>query len=59
MSVTMDRGAARPVRRAARPALLLVGGAAICLVGAGLLLWWHRGAAVFSDLVLAALAWCF
>jgi hypothetical protein len=30
-----------------------------CLVGAGLLLWSRTGDAVFSDLVLAALAWCF
>jgi hypothetical protein len=37
---------------------LLVAGAA-CLVGAGGLLWWRRGDAVFSDVVLAALAWCF
>ncbi len=30
-----------------------------CLVAAGGLLWWRRGDAVFSDVVLAALAWCF
>ena len=37
----------------------LVGGGIACLVGAGLLLWTYRGDAVFSDLVLTALAWCF
>jgi hypothetical protein len=30
-----------------------------CLVGAGLLLWSRNGDAVFSDLVLNAVAWCF
>jgi hypothetical protein len=30
-----------------------------CLVGAGLLLWSQQGDAVFNDVVLAALAWCF
>jgi hypothetical protein len=34
-------------------------GAAACLVAAGLLLWAVRGGAVFSDMVLSALAWCF
>ena len=42
-----------------RPALLIVAAAALSLVGAGLLLWWRHGAAVFNDTVLAALAWCF
>ncbi|MDF2813126.1 MAG: hypothetical protein K0S56_4157 [Microvirga sp.] len=38
---------------------LLIGGAVACLIGAGGLLWWRQGGAVFNDMVLAALAWCF
>jgi hypothetical protein len=56
--VAEDRGLA-PARRSNRPALIVAGAAALCLVGAGLLLWSRHGAAVFSDTVLAALAWCF
>ena len=37
----------------------LAAAAVVCLVAAGLLLWGSRGDAVFSDTVLAALAWCF
>ncbi len=37
----------------------LIAAATGCLVVAGLLLWTSRGDAVFSDLVLAAVAWCF
>jgi hypothetical protein len=37
----------------------LVAAAIGCLVLAGLLLWGSRGDAVFADIVLAALAWCF
>jgi hypothetical protein len=37
----------------------LLASAALCLVAAGSLLWWRNGAAVFSDMVLGALAWCF
>ncbi len=46
-------------RQSSRPALILSAGAALCLVGAGLLLWARHGAAVFGDTVIAALAWCF
>jgi hypothetical protein len=42
-----------------RLAALLVVGAVAMLAGAGLLLWASQGAAVFNDVVLAALAWCF
>lgn len=42
-----------------RLAAVLVGGAVLLLAGAGLLLWASQGAAVFNDVVLAALAWCF
>ncbi|WP_153245859.1 hypothetical protein [Microvirga brassicacearum] len=38
---------------------LLIGGAVACLIGAGGILWWRQGGAVFNDMVLAALAWCF
>jgi hypothetical protein len=37
----------------------LVVAAVTCLVLAGVILWASRGEAVFSDVVLAALAWCF
>jgi hypothetical protein len=37
----------------------LIGAAVGSLVAAGLLLWGSRGDAVFGDMVLAALAWCF
>ncbi len=37
----------------------LVAAAVLCLVGAGGLLWWHQGSAIFNDLVLTTLAWCF
>jgi hypothetical protein len=39
--------------------LSLLVASAMCLVVAGGLLWWRRGDAVFSDMVLSALAWCF
>ena len=56
MQTRLTPGAAR-----ARPTLglgLLAAGT-LCLVAAGGLLWWHRGAAVFEDVVSAAIAWCF
>ena len=37
----------------------LAAATAACLVVGGLLLWASRGDAVFSDMVLAAIAWCF
>lgn len=51
-----DARAAPPVPRAAA---LLAGLAVAALAGAGLLLWSAQGPAVFTDVVLAALAWCF
>ena len=45
--------------RTNRIAWILVGSGMAFLVAAGLLLWWRYGAAVFSDVVVAALAWCF
>jgi hypothetical protein len=57
-----DLATARPAAEEPRPSragpVLLVGSVA-CLVGAGLLLWSQQGDAVFNDVVLAALAWCF
>ena len=37
----------------------LLAAGALCLVAAGGLLWWRRGAAVFEDVVSSAIAWCF
>ncbi len=42
-----------------RAGFALVAGAVLCLVGSGSLLWWHYGGAIFNDLVLTTLAWCF
>jgi hypothetical protein len=46
----------RPLRRAG---LVLWGAAGLCLLAAGLVLWNARGAAVFTDVLAAAIAWCF
>jgi hypothetical protein len=60
MSVVADDRVLQPGRRwSNRPVLIVTAAATLCLVGAGLLLWQRQGAAVFSDTVLAALAWCF
>jgi hypothetical protein len=59
MSAAAEQQSLATERRASRAALLVVVGTTLCLVGAGLLLWSRHGAAVFSDTVLAALAWCF
>jgi hypothetical protein len=37
----------------------LVGAAIAMAVASGGLLWWRHGGAVFSDMVMAGLAWCF
>ena len=42
-----------------RVRMSLLAGAGLCLVGSGGLLWWRYGGAVFNDLVLTTLAWCF
>jgi hypothetical protein len=44
---------------AGRTSLVLVAAAVGLLTAAGLLLWKRNGDAVFGDMVLAALAWCF
>jgi hypothetical protein len=48
-----------PEPRSGLAVRMLVGAAVGSLVLAGVVLWSHRGDAVFSDVVLAALAWCF
>ena len=53
-----DLHASREAPRTLGPRAL-VSAAVACLVLAGLLLWASRGDAVFGDVVLAALAWCF
>jgi hypothetical protein len=58
----MSSSAEQPDLQAARPSragLVLVAASVALLVAAGLLLWRRNGDAVFGDLVLAALAWCF
>ena len=59
MSAAVDHRSLAPARRPHRLAVGIAAAAALCLVGAGLLLWSRHGAAVFSDTVMAALAWCF
>lgn len=39
--------------------LALWSAATLCLVAAGLVLWDARGAGVFTDVLAAAIAWCF
>jgi hypothetical protein len=45
--------------RPTRAAPLLFAGAGLLFIVAGGLLWWRNGASVFTDMALAALAWCF
>ena len=42
-----------------RLGMVLLIGTCATLVAAGGLLWSRHGAAVFSDMVVAAIAWCF
>ncbi len=57
MSVGADQTGPETKPSMAGPAMVAVGVG--CLVAAGAVLWWRQGDAVFSDMVLAALAWCF
>ena len=43
----------------ARIGRVLIGAAVGCLVAVGGVLWWRQGGAVFNDMILAGLAWCF
>lgn len=49
----------QPAIRERRMGVALIAAAVLCLVASGGLLWWHQGGAIFSDLVLTTLAWCF
>lgn len=55
--VSVGTGQAEQQERKVRVGLLA--GAVLCLVASGGLLWWRYGGAVFNDLVLTTLAWCF
>jgi hypothetical protein len=58
--MNLDADRPEPMPGAHRAAGRLLAAATVaCLVGAGLLLWARSGEAIFSDLVLSALAWCF
>jgi len=57
--IVTEGEASRSADRARFSARVLVISAAALFVGAGGLLWWRHGAAVFSDMVLAGIAWCF
>ena len=48
-----------PAPRLGRAGAILLALAAAALAGAGLLMWAAQGPAVFDEVVLAALAWCF
>lgn len=45
--------------RATRSSLVLLGGGAATLLGAGLLLWWREGDKLFTDGLIAAIIACF
>jgi hypothetical protein len=54
-----DRSGEEATRAVGWAGRTLMIGSVVSLCAAGLLLWSERGAAVFTDTVLAALAWCF
>lgn len=45
--------------RPSRAGLLLLGGGAVGLLLAGLLLWWREGSRLFTDGLIAAIVACF
>ena len=55
----MSVEAERTDQQERRARVSLIAGAVLCLVASGGLLWWRYGGAVFNDLVLTTLAWCF
>jgi multidrug resistance efflux pump len=59
MGLSVDPAVPEAPDGARRAAKLLVTGAVLLLAAAGLLLWWSRGATVFAEVLLAAVAWCF
>jgi hypothetical protein len=59
MPINVAANHERDAPRLPRAGRWLVAAAVGLLVGAGGLLWWRRGSAVFNDFVSAAIAWCF
>ena len=55
--MNVDTGQINQQERRVRVGLLA--GTVLCLVASGGILWWRYGGAVFNDLVLTTLAWCF
>ena len=55
----MTIGTEHSSRHERRAGVILVAGAVLCLVASGGLMWWRYGGAVFNDMVLSGLAWCF
>ena len=55
----MTIGIEQSNRHERRAGVILLAGAVFCLVASGGLMWWRYGGAVFNDMVLAGLAWCF
>jgi hypothetical protein len=55
----MSTGTENSSRHEHRASVILLAGAVLCLVASGGLMWWRYGGAVFNDMVLSALAWCF
>ena len=54
----VETAAAQPPGSTGRTGLRLALAAAFCLIGAGALLWWREGDAIFAGL-LTAIALCF
>ncbi|MGO4527038.1 hypothetical protein AB4097_19525 [Microvirga sp. 2MCAF35] len=55
--MNVDTGQVNQQERRVRMGLLAA--AVLCLVASGGILWWRYGGAIFNDLVLTTLAWCF
>lgn len=59
MNVGTERSRTEEEPTAGRAGRVLMAGAVLSLCAAGLLLWSERGAAIFNETVIAAIAWCF
>lgn len=58
--MSVEAGTSKPkARQSGVAGRALIGASIACLVGAGIMLWQRQGEAVFGEMVLAALAWCF
>jgi len=55
----MSVGTEHTTKQERHAAGAMIAAAILCLVGVGGVLWWRSGGAVFNDLVMAGLAWCF